>query len=82
MTLFFIIIVSLLLTLILLLTFIYFNFSSIKEGIKFMFLTNDDLYSTYNFAMSLMLFLVLFITTSATYNTFIDKNNPNYYKNE
>ncbi len=46
-----------------------------------MFLGNDETHTGFNFIMVLLLFLVMFVGTAATYNTFIDKDNPNYYKN-
>lgn len=48
---------------------------------KMMFLNKDEDYVLFNFGMAVILFTVMFLASAATYNTFIDKNNPNYYKN-
>ena len=51
----------------------------IKYSIKFMY---SETWIGVYLGLQLCLFLVFFISAAATYNTFIDKNNPNYYKNQ
>jgi phosphotransferase system glucose/maltose/N-acetylglucosamine-specific IIC component len=53
-----------------------------KQAFKRMFLGKDENYVMFNIFMCMCLFLVMFVTCAATYNTYIDKTNPNYYKNK
>jgi hypothetical protein len=50
-----------------------------KYSIKFMY--SEDWIDVY-LGLQLCFFLVFFLASAATYNTFIDKSNPNYYKNQ
>ena len=52
------------------------------KSFKYMFLNKDEDYVIFNCLLSLVLFMVMLLTSAATYNTFIDKNNPHYFKKD
>ena len=80
------IIISIILTLGFFITCTYLNHITIYNSKKITYLKRmktllkDE--TIMMFYMCIILFLIIFITTSATYNTFIDKSNPNYYTNQ
>jgi hypothetical protein len=53
---------------------------SVVKTFKFMFCGKHEEYIMFNIFMSLLLFLVMFLASAATYNTYIDKSNPHYFK--
>lgn len=56
---------------------------SIKEHIKWVFSKNRTQgYAEFNIIMMMFLFVIYLIGGIAYYNTYIDKTNPNYYKNK
>ena len=52
------------------------------KSFKYMFLNKDKDYVMFNCLLSLVLFMVMFLTSAATYNTYIDKDNPHYFKKD
>ena len=76
------ILVALILTFvtILLATYFPFKYNSFKDYLIKTF-AEDNIHCHFRLVMTLFLFIIWFIVSAATYNTFIDKSNPNYYKN-